>query len=158
MKRFVTLVAAALALVACATSSAPQPASGALRCRATAPTRRAPAERLARLRDAGSNTANVSVQVWYDVGSVDDPEGRSGFAHLFEHIMFKSTRNMPEQFFDRLTEDVGGYNNASTYDDFTNYYEVVPANHLQRVLWAEADRMGSLVVNEESFAIQSATL
>ena len=65
--------------------------------------------------------------------------------------MFKSTRNMPEQFFDRLTEDVGGFNNASTYDDFTNYYEVVPANHLRRVLWAEADRMGSLVVNEESF-------
>ena len=50
------------------------------------------------------DTANVSVQVWYDVGSVDDPAGRSGFAHLFEHIMFKSTRNMPEQFFDRLTE------------------------------------------------------
>ena len=78
------------------------------------------------------NTANVSVQVWYDVGSKDDPLGRSGFAHLFEHIMFKATRNMPAENFDRLTEDVGGFNNASTYDDFTNYYEVVPANHLQR--------------------------
>ena len=95
------------------------------------------------LRDPGS--ANVSVQVWYDVGSRDDPRGRSGFAHLFEHLMFKSTRNLPAEEFDRLTEDVGGYNNASTNDDFTNYYEVVPANHLQRLLWAEAERMRSLV-------------
>jgi zinc protease len=98
-----------------------------------------------------TNTANVSVQVWYDVGSKDDPIGRSGFAHLFEHIMFKATRNMPAEMLDRLTEDVGGFNNASTGDDFTNYFEVVPANHLERVLWAEADRMGSLVVNEAIF-------
>ena len=97
------------------------------------------------------NTANVSVQVWYDVGSKDDPVGRSGFAHLFEHIMFKATKNMPAETLDRLTEDVGGFNNASTYDDFTNYFEVVPANHLERVLWAEADRMGSLVVDEAIF-------
>ena len=91
------------------------------------------------------------MQVWYDVGSKDDPVGRSGFAHLFEHIMFKATRNMPAETLDRLTEDVGGFNNASTYDDFTNYYEVVPANHLERVLWAEADRMGSLVVDQAIF-------
>ena len=98
-----------------------------------------------------ANTSTVSVQVWYDVGSKDDPPGRSGFAHLFEHIMFKSTRNMPAEQMDRLTEDVGGFNNASTYDDFTNYYEVVPAHHLQRLLWAESERMGSLVVDEEVF-------
>lgn len=98
-----------------------------------------------------SSTANVSVQVWYDVGSKDDPVGRSGFAHLFEHIMFKATRNMPPETLDRLTEDVGGFNNASTNDDFTNYYEVVPANNLERVLWAEAERMGSLVVDEAIF-------
>ena len=97
------------------------------------------------------NTANVSVQVWYDVGSKDDPAGRSGFAHLFEHIMFKATKNMPPETLDRLTEDVGGFNNASTYDDFTNYYQVVPANHLERLLWAEAERMGSLVVDEAIF-------
>ncbi len=97
------------------------------------------------------NTANVSVQVWYDVGSKNDPLGRSGFAHLFEHIMFKATRNLPSESFDRLTEDVGGYNNASTADDYTNYYEVVPANHLQRLLWAEAERMGSLVIDESTF-------
>lgn len=97
------------------------------------------------------NSANVSVQVWYDVGSRDDPRGRSGFAHLFEHLMFKATRNLAPEQFDRLTEDVGGFNNASTNDDYTNYYEVVPANHLQRLLWAEAERMGSLVVEPDFF-------
>ncbi|GAB3385070.1 M16 family metallopeptidase [Lysobacter fragariae] len=98
-----------------------------------------------------TTTANVAVEVWYDVGSKDDPKGRSGFAHLFEHLLFKSTRNMPSETFDRMTEDVGGFNNAATADDFTFYYEVIPANHLQRLLWAEAERMGSLVVDEAVF-------
>jgi zinc protease len=102
------------------------------------------------IRDATGS--NVSVQVWYDVGSKDDPRGRSGFAHLFEHMMFKASRNLVPEQFDRLTEDVGGFNNASTNDDYTNYYEVVPANHLQRLLWAEAERMGSLVVEPGFFA------
>jgi len=102
------------------------------------------------LRDTAS--PNVSVQVWYDVGSRDDPRGRSGFAHLFEHLMFKATRNLVPEQLDRLTEDVGGFNNASTDDDYTNYYEVVPANHLERLLWAEAERMGSLVVEPGYFA------
>ena len=151
MRRMISFIAAAFVLAACATSSAPQGGSGALEVAPLEYTMRTLPNGLRVYAMPDPNTANVSVQVWYDVGSVDDPQGRSGFAHLFEHIMFKSTRNMPEQFFDRLTEDVGGFNNASTYDDFTNYYEVVPANHLRRVLWAEADRMGSLVVNEESF-------
>lgn len=96
-------------------------------------------------------TPNVTVQVWYGVGSKDDPEGRSGFAHLFEHLMFKATRNLPSETFDRMTEDVGGFNNASTADDFTDYYEVVPASHLERLIWAEADRMSTLVVDEATF-------
>ncbi|MGA0606104.1 M16 family metallopeptidase [Phenylobacterium sp. VNQ135] len=96
-------------------------------------------------------TPNVTVQVWYGVGSKDDPQGRSGFAHLFEHMMFKATRNLPAESIDRMTEDVGGFNNASTWDDFTNYYEVVPANHLQRLLWVEAERLSSLVVDEATF-------
>lgn len=99
-----------------------------------------------------TSTANVSVQVWYDVGSKDDPAGKSGFAHMFEHLMFKGTRNLADEQMDRLTEDVGGYNNASTNADYTNYYEVVPANHLERLLFAEADRMASLVVDEKVFA------
>ena len=93
----------------------------------------------------------VAIQVWYHVGSKDDPPSRSGFAHLFEHMMFKSTAHMKSEMMDRLTEDVGGYNNASTADDATHYYEEVPSNYLQTLLWAEADRMGSLNVDEANF-------
>jgi zinc protease len=98
-----------------------------------------------------TTTASVSVQVWYKVGSKDDPAHRSGFAHLFEHLMFKATRNLPPETLDRLTEDVGGSNNAFTADDTTAYYEIVPSNHLERILFAEAERMGSLVVDDASF-------
>ncbi len=97
------------------------------------------------------SSPTVAIQVWYKVGSKDDPEGRSGFAHLFEHMMFKGTKNMKDEMMDRLTEDVGGMNNASTWDDFTNYYEVVPSNYLETLLWAEADRMGTLNVDEKNF-------
>jgi zinc protease len=92
------------------------------------------------------------------VGSKNDPAGRSGFAHLFEHLMFKATANTPPETFDRFTEDVGGFNNASTADDYTNYFETVPANHLERILWAEAERMGSLVVDEASFHSERAVV
>jgi zinc protease len=102
------------------------------------------------VRDTSSPT--VAIHVWYKVGSKDDPEGRSGFAHMFEHLMFKSTKNMKDEMLDRLTEDVGGWNNASTWDDFTNYYEVVPSNYLETLLWAEADRMSSLNVNDRNFS------
>lgn len=106
--------------------------------------------RVVTLQDNSSPT--VSIHVWYDVGGKNDPPGRSGFAHMFEHMMFKSTKNMPSEKMDRLTEDVGGFNNASTWDDFTNYYEVVPSNHLETLLWAEADRMQNLNVDEANFA------
>ena len=96
-------------------------------------------------------TPNVAIHVWYRVGSKHDPEGRSGFAHLFEHIMFKSTKNMPSEMLDRLTEDVGGFNNATTFDDSTAYYEVVPSNYLETLLWAEAERLGSLNVDDPTF-------
>ncbi len=105
--------------------------------------------RVVSLQDNAS--PNVSIHVWYEVGSKDDPQGRSGFAHMFEHMMFKSTKNMPNEKMDRLTEDVGGYNNASTWDDFTNYYEVVPSNYLETLLWAESDRMVNLNVDEANF-------
>src|ERR1044071_7378588 len=97
------------------------------------------------------SSPTVSIQVWYRVGSKDDPDKRSGFAHLFEHLMFKSSKNMRDEQMDRLTEDVGGWNNASTSDDVTNYYEVVPSNYLETLLWAEADRMGSLNVTDKNF-------
>lgn len=93
----------------------------------------------------------VAIQLWYRVGSKNDPPHRSGFAHLFEHIMFKSTKHMPAEFFDRLTEDVGGENNATTRDDSTNYYEVIPSNYLETLLWAEGERLSSLTVNDANF-------
>lgn len=93
----------------------------------------------------------VTIQVWYRVGGKDDPQGKSGFAHMFEHMMFKSTKNMPSEKMDRLTEDVGGWNNASTRDDLTNYYEVVPSNYLETLLWAESDRMVNLSVDAKNF-------
>lgn len=97
------------------------------------------------------NTASVAVQMWYRVGSKDDPAGRSGFAHLFEHLMFKRTRHMPDEMFDRLTEDVGGQNNAFTAEDMTVYQDEVPFNHLERLLWAEAERLAHLQVDESNF-------
>ncbi|MFM7321637.1 MAG: M16 family metallopeptidase, partial [Armatimonadota bacterium] len=98
-----------------------------------------------------SGTGTVAVQVWYKVGGKDDPAGRSGFAHLFEHLMFKRTRNLPDEGFDRLTEDVGGENNAYTTPDTTVYHEVVPSEHLETILWAEAERLANLQVTERVF-------
>ena len=97
------------------------------------------------------SSPTVAIQVWYHVGSKDDPPGRSGFAHLFEHIMFKATKNMKSEMMDRLTEDVGGFNNAFTNPDVTVYYEVVPSNYLETLLWAEADRLSGLTVDEPNF-------
>jgi zinc protease len=96
----------------------------------------------------------VAINVAYRVGGKDDPPNRSGFAHLFEHLMFKGTSRTAPETIDRLTEDVGGFNNAFTSEDITNYYEVVPSNHLERLLWAEADRLGSLDVNAANFATE----
>src|SRR5215203_1767122 len=97
------------------------------------------------------SSQTVAIQVWYHVGSKDDPASRSGFAHLFEHIMFKSTKNMKSEMLDRLTEDVGGFNNAFTSDDVTVYFEVVPSNYLETLIWAEADRLSGLNVDDPNF-------
>ena len=105
-----------------------------------------------------SASPTVSVQVWYRVGGKDDPQGRSGFAHLFEHLMFKSTRYMKNEQFDRLTEDVGGANNAFTSADVTAYHEAIPSNHLETLLWAEAERMSNLNVDEANFKSESAVV
>ena len=93
----------------------------------------------------------VTVQVWYDVGAKNDPAGRSGFAHLFEHILSRKTINMPLGTMNALTEDVGGTRNASTGADFTNYYETVPPQYLETMLWTHAERMARPVVDEAVF-------
>jgi zinc protease len=104
------------------------------------------------------SSPTVAITVWYHVGSKDDPDHRSGFAHLFEHIMFKSTKNMKAEMMDRLTEDVGGSNNATTQDDATIYYETIPANYLETLLWAEAERLASLTVDDENFKSERAVV
>ena len=100
----------------------------------------------------------VSVQVWYHVGGADDPDGKSGFAHLFEHMMFKGSKYMKSEQFDRITEDVGGENNASTSEDVTAYEAVVPSNHLETLLWAEAERLLNLKVDEANFLSERAVV
>ncbi|HYJ83551.1 MAG TPA: pitrilysin family protein [Allosphingosinicella sp.] len=105
--------------------------------------------RVISMRD--TSTANVSVSVWYEVGSKHDPEGRSGFAHLFEHILSRKTRNMPYNMINRLVEDVGGERNASTSTDRTNYYESVPARYLETMLWTHAERMARPVIDPQVF-------
>jgi zinc protease len=87
----------------------------------------------------------ASVNVWYHVGSRNEKPGRTGFAHLFEHIMFEGSAHVPEGDFDNLLEAAGGVNNGSTANDRTNYWENVPANALELALWLEADRMGWLL-------------
>jgi zinc protease len=97
------------------------------------------------------SSPTVAVQVWYHVGSKDDPDQRSGFAHLFEHMMFKGNEHLKPETFENLTENIGGENNAYTAADVTVYHEVVPSNYLNPILWAEAERMSSLAVNEANF-------
>ncbi len=99
--------------------------------------------------DATAGT--VTVQVWYDVGGKDDPEGRSGFAHLFEHILSRKTVNLPYGQISTLVENAGGSRNASTGQDMTNYYETVPPQYLETMLWTHAERMARPVVDQAVF-------
>ena len=96
-------------------------------------------------------TSTVTTSLWYDIGSKLDPEGRSGFAHLFEHILSRKTENMPYNMIYSLTADIGGTRNASNWVDRTNYYEQVPAAYLETMLWTHRERMANVVVDEEVF-------
>jgi zinc protease len=87
----------------------------------------------------------VAVDTWYHVGSGDETAGRTGFAHLFEHLMFMGSEHAEYPMFDRLLEAAGGDNNASTNEDWTNYYESGPANALPLMLWLDSDRLGWLL-------------
>jgi predicted Zn-dependent peptidase len=86
----------------------------------------------------------VAVNLWYYVGSKDERAGRTGFAHLFEHLMFMGSKHAPYPSFDAILEAWGGNNNASTSNDRTNYFEIGPSNLLETFLWLEADRMATL--------------
>ncbi|MET8254174.1 pitrilysin family protein [Micromonospora sp. NPDC005197] len=87
----------------------------------------------------------VAVNLWYDVGSRHEPAGQTGFAHLFEHLMFEGSVNVAKTEHMKLIQGSGGSLNATTNPDRTNYFETVPAEHLELALWLEADRMGGLV-------------
>jgi zinc protease len=104
------------------------------------------------------STPIVSVDVWYNTGSRNERPGRSGFAHLFEHMMFQGSAHVKkgEQF--QLISRAGGSENGSTAEDRTNYYETLPSNRLNLALWLEADRMRSLAITDENFHNQRETV
>ena len=91
------------------------------------------------------SVSTIAVDVWYHVGSAREKPGKTGFAHLFEHLMFEGSQHVPQGKFDEWLEAAGGDNNGSTTNDRTNYYEVIPNNALALPLFLESDRMGFLV-------------
>jgi len=100
------------------------------------------------------STPIVTVDVWYEVGSRNERRGRSGFAHLFEHMMFEGSAHVKKSEHGQLVERAGGNYNGSTAEDRTNYWETVPSNRLNLALWLEADRMRSLAITEQNFENQ----
>lgn len=146
MRRTATVLAGVLAVFATAISArqAPQPAG-------KTPSINIPFEQYALpnglrvILSPDRNIPTVAVNVWYHVGSKNEEKGRTGFAHLFEHVMFTGSGNIPYGVHDQLTNGVGGSNNGTTDNDRTLYYETVPSNYLETALWLEADRMGFLL-------------
>ncbi|PYO70959.1 MAG: peptidase M16, partial [Gemmatimonadetes bacterium] len=97
------------------------------------------------------STPIVSVDVWYNTGSRNERPGRSGFAHLFEHMMFQGSAHVKKTEHFQYVNRAGGVMNGSTTEDRTNFWETLPSNRLNLALWLEADRMRSLAVNDENF-------
>src|SRR5688572_4257551 len=96
----------------------------------------------------------AAVAVYYNIGFRIEPRDRTGFAHLFEHMMFQGSNNLGKMEFIKLVQSNGGVLNGSTRFDFTNYFEVVPSNTLETMLWAEADRMRGLAITQENLTNQ----
>jgi zinc protease len=93
----------------------------------------------------------VNLQIWYHVGSKNERPGRTGFAHLFEHLMFKGSKNVQPEAHTSMIASVGGQSNAYTTDDETVFWETAPVQYLPMMLWLEADRMATLRVDKETF-------
>jgi predicted Zn-dependent peptidase len=161
--RLLAPLAVALTVAACASGGTSAPAS------APTPARAAPAPaarfsipvdydtlpnglKVVLSRDATSPVAAVAV--YYNIGFRIEPRDRTGFAHLFEHMMFQGSNNLGKMEFIKLVESNGGVLNGSTRFDFTNYFEVVPSNTLETMLWAEADRMRGLAITQENLTNQ----
>ena len=96
----------------------------------------------------------VAVAVYYRIGFRIEPKDRTGFAHLFEHMMFQGSKNLGKMEFIKMVQQNGGILNGSTRFDFTNYFEIMPAHKLETALWAEADRMRGLAITEENLKNQ----
>lgn len=96
----------------------------------------------------------ATIGVYYNIGFRLEPKDRTGFAHLFEHLMFQGSQNLAKGQFFKLVQGLGGQLNGSTRFDFTNYYEAFPSNALQTMLWAEGDRMRSLDITQENLVNQ----
>ncbi len=144
-RALVSALAVAALLTACATlPAAPPPSVDAMRV---------PVEYykldngLRVVLSPGATAPTVTVGVYYHIGFRIEPRGRTGFAHLFEHLMFEGSANLPKGQFDKLVQGSGGVLNGSTRFDYTNYFQVVPAHTLEAILWAEADRMKGLAID-----------
>jgi len=97
------------------------------------------------------STPIVHLAMWYHVGSKDEKKGRTGFAHLFEHMMFQGSKNVTREQHNSMIASVGGDSNAYTTEDATVFWETVPSQYLPLILWLEADRMATLNVDQENF-------
>jgi zinc protease len=104
------------------------------------------------------STPAFNINITYDVGSRDEIEGRTGFAHFFEHMMFQGSKNVPDNKIGEYTERAGGVVNAGTSFDETFYFHSIPSQYLDMVLWAEADRLSSLEITKEAFEVQRAAV
>ncbi len=102
----------------------------------------------------------ISTNIWYHVGSAREKPGKTGFAHLFEHLMYEGSENVPDGRYDEIVDGSGGLNNGSTGNDRTNYWTIIPKNYLEPVLWLESDRMGFLLgaITQERLDIQRAVV
>ncbi|MCK9280290.1 MAG: insulinase family protein [Melioribacteraceae bacterium] len=107
-----------------------------------------------------SSVPVVAVNIWYKVGAANDKVGKTGYAHLFEHLMFQGSQNIPKEAHFRYIQEAGGSANGSTSRDRTNYYESLPSNQLELALWLESDRMGFLLeaLSEEKLENQKSVV
>jgi predicted Zn-dependent peptidase len=162
LRRFIPL-ALALTAVACASggtigsASAPAPASAApsIAARFSIPVEYDTLPNGLKVVLSRDNTAPIAaVAVYYNIGFRIEPRDRTGFAHLFEHMMFQGSQNLGKMEFIKLVQSNGGVLNGSTRFDFTNYFEVVPSHTLETMLWAEADRMRGLAITQENLTNQ----
>jgi zinc protease len=105
---------------------------------------------------SNENVPVVALNIWYKVGSANEQRGKTGLAHFFEHMMFQGSQNVEKEMHFRFIQEAGGSLNGSTSLDRTNYYEKVPSNFLELILWLESDRMGYLLpsLNQEKLENQ----